>query len=562
MKKISKALALILAVCCLCCVPVYASAEGETIDYSKTASLSLYKYDLTKAEADNVWDTSAYVSTGSYDQTVNDALKGYAVEGVEFSYLKLGDIVSYASADSGVITLYGIADTEILTAIGLTKDNAYRQENNTYYFTSDVLNTALASVISDNAAKSSIETQVMAKGTAMELTDEYGHSQASGLALGLYLVAETKVPENVTSTVNPFLISLPMTTGDGNAWSYDVTVYPKNRTGMPTLDKGVKESGSGNDYAPSATASAGDKVDYRIVSTLPTVTSAASYLSKYSFVDELSQGISYNKNDIVISFYSDKAYNNMLSSWDESSGKFTVSYSGRKMNIDMTEAGLAEINHSYSDCTMAITYSCTLNSDVSLVCGAEGNPNTVTLTWSRTSTEYWDTLTAKAKVYSYGIDLTKKFSDGAGSFEKVKFILRNDSDNYYVTATQTGGIYYVTGQAASTEQATKFTPSADGKILIKGLENDQYTVTELATDSNYNLLKSGITVVITEDGSATVDGTGVEMSGGVVPFTVVNTKGFELPKTGSYGTWMFTVGGVPAMGAAGFAIFKLVRKKQ
>lgn len=33
----------------------------------------------------------------------------------------------------------------------------------------------------------------------------------------------------------------------------------------------------------------------------------------------------------------------------------------------------------------------------------------------------------------------------------------------------------------------------------------------------------------------------------VVPFTVVNTKGFELPKTGSYGTWMFTVGGVLAM---------------
>lgn len=53
--------------------------------------------------------------------------------------------------------------------------------------------------------------------------------------------------------------------------------------------------------------------------------------------------------------------------------------------------------------------------------------------------------------------------------------------------------------------------------------------------------------------SAAINGKAVEMKAdnssvhAVVPFTVVNTKGFELPKTGSYGTLMFTVGGVLAM---------------
>ena len=28
---------------------------------------------------------------------------------------------------------------------------------------------------------------------------------------------------------------------DGTAWNYDVTVYPKNQTGNPTLDKTVRE---------------------------------------------------------------------------------------------------------------------------------------------------------------------------------------------------------------------------------------------------------------------------------------------------------------------------------
>ena len=48
----------------------------------------------------------------------------------------------------------------------------------------------------------------------------------------------------------------------------------------------------------------------------------------------------------------------------------------------------------------------------------------------------------------------------------------------------------------------------------------------------------------------------------IVPLTVVNTKGFTLPKTGSYGTWMFTVGGILAMGAALIIIFRANRKKR
>ena len=48
-------------------------------------------------------------------------------------------------------------------------------------------------------------------GTAMPLTDEYGHTEANDLELGLYLLVETKVPEMVTSTTDPFLGSVPMT---------------------------------------------------------------------------------------------------------------------------------------------------------------------------------------------------------------------------------------------------------------------------------------------------------------------------------------------------------------
>ena len=56
----------------------------------------------------------------------------------------------------------------------------------------------------------------------------------------------------------------------------------------------------------------------------------------------------------------------------------------------------------------------------------------------------------------------------------------------------------------------------------------------------------------------TADGESVHA---LVPLTVVNTKGFDLPQTGSNGTWMFTVAGILLMAGAAAVIFLIVRRK-
>ena len=73
-------------------------------------------------------------------------------------------------------------------------------------------------------------------------------------------------------------------------------------------------------------ASIGDVVEYQIVSKLPTITSAASYLTTYTYVDTLSKGITYNKQDVTVSFYSDAGLSKEVASWTEADGKFTVTY--------------------------------------------------------------------------------------------------------------------------------------------------------------------------------------------------------------------------------------------
>ena len=581
MKNFKRIITLCLALMlCLSCVPAAFAAEvaDATIDESRKGSLTIYKYDLTNAEKDGVWDSS-YVSTGVMDQSGvvdvlggnragdtdnksdlgnGEASYGYAIKGVEFSYVKIANIVQFSEStvdgrtDNHVEVLYGIdkvKGADFLKALGLENGakrygNADQLDSTKYFYQSDVLIDALAAGLEANSTtvKNALEKYMAANGgVKMAPTDAYGKTQATDLDLGLYLVVETAVPEMVVSTTNPFLVSVPMTSVDGtNAtdggtrWIYDITLFPKNLTGIPSLEKTLREQiadtgkngGSTTDitdgYTHTGTASAGDVIDYQIISTLPSITSESTYLTCYTFVDTLSSGLSYNKNDVVLEFFTDEACTDLVTTWKEADGYFTVKYTdaadgAHVMTIEMTSRGLSEINSSkvvypgasmvnsgYSDCTLRITYQATMDSDNSVVYGDDGNPNDVVLTWKRSNSSYYDTLVDDAHVYTYGIDLTKLFSDGKGNFANVEFIIHNDTDNYFVKAelNEAEGIYYMIEHVEAEADATHFIPVESngnpGKIIIKGLEDDTYTITEVRTDNGYTLLKEDIEVVISQ----------------------------------------------------------------
>ena len=699
--------------------------DMSTIDEDKYGSIEIYKIDWTNAAKDGVWDDS-YISTGVYDQSVNDKLinnavrdgedkapidgnddgesilgnsqtsNGYAIKGVVFSYKKVADIVTFSEPINGVNTtkvLYRMsandATWDFLKAIGLSKANrftgtdAYTAEygsNNTYvYFESDTLVNALRNALNTNSTttKNALESY-MANANQMPETDENGYTYVNDLALGLYLIVETRVPEMVSSTTNPFLVSLPMTTVDGTntdengvtdggeSWLYDVTLYPKNETDIVSLEKTVRESmadtGENNGsvsivdgYKHTATASSGDTLEYQIISTLPSITSDVTAIKEFIFTDVLSAGLTYNK-DVAIEIFADINCTQKITTWTEGN-QFDVSFKHDKdaepntMTITITEAGRAEMNsgnwanlqsgdttqvrRGYSDCTMRITYTANLDSNNTATFGDEGNENIVTLRWKRTNSAYYDVLVDDCHVYSYGIDLTKTFSDVAGTkamFDEVEFVLWNESDGYWVQASfnEAEGVYYVTNHlveggveghndddthagldaeaVAAAAKATVFVPTADGSLVIMGLEDDEYILTEIHTANGYTLLKDDITVVITtaEDAicgiyltdllgeiqndprydaiiedelsfltldlsynmpqtylehrlltaSATVDGNAVNMlsdknsanvesDNAIVPFNVVNTHGYTLPQTGDLATLL-----LPLLGAA------------
>lgn len=633
--------------------------DNDIIDYSKKGSLTIHKYDITAATAAQAYNEGDRLANGEADATLEDTMKDYAMEGVQFTYLRVGNIETYSDTKNGktdVEVVYEIP-TALAKILKLDESAAYDMKGTgvakkcettgVLHYTSTQLSDALAKILTDDnlAAKSALEEYLYSYGTQdsttdqsvntdasttvqavnMPKTDATGSTHVENLPLGLYLVVETEVPEQATDTTNPWFVSLPFTNitsqdekdaGNvdvgGDYWLYDMTCYPKNQSGNPTLDKSVRNayngvtgsdtdknktvnkgkdydysetSGSGNlivfnddtnagnkedtdeakyvanrggytadgvtagqggagystdyEYRDTQTASAGDVLDYILVSKLPHITSKSTFLSEYTFRDILSGGISYN-DGVKIAFYDNAADANANNTakattiWDATSDKKVQTYvdiavtdkdtsheykdGSKQMTVKLTEAGLNAINgegvngnniagqggnavskNSYSDMYMVVYYTATVNSDSSLVLGDDGNPNDVVLTWSRTSDGYSNTLEDRNYVYAYSLDLTKSFSDKKGDLSKVKFKLYNTTDAYYVVAekSEKDGNWYVTGKTENKEDGTTFTPDENGKIVVYGLEADTYGMTEIATANGYTLLEDSVMTTIT-----------------------------------------------------------------
>ena len=619
------------------------AASTDVVDTSKTGSITIHKYDMTSAKQAGV-NTSQFTPTGKQDAAAEAALEKYAIKGVEFSYLRVGDVEQ--QSENGKIQMIYELPTTIQQILGLTSSDAAKTEGSKTYFTSQQINEKLAKALEDNTVtKDKLEDYMGKNGTAMDETNANGVTSKDKLPLGLYLIVETKAPENVTYTTNPWFVQLPSTDSKGDDWFYDVICYPKNETGNPTLDKRVRNNPDQDNvttantdrladftsarneykYQSTVTASKAERLDYQFISKLPHITSSTTYLSTYTFNDTMANGMTYGK-DAVIAIYETKDaadrtnVNNVeksgaLAVWKSSDTdpKFAVTYgkSGDDptMKIEMTKAGLNELNKKYSDKYIVVYYTAKVNTNDSVVLGDKGNPNDVSLTWKRTSTNYYDILKDKCIVYSYGYDLTKKFSDDKGDATKVRFVVKNKTDNYYLVATGSNGVYQVTGKSATEADATQFSPSSAGKLVINGIEADEYAFTETHSDAGYSLLKKDITVKVTEtkanitptianitgiqskadtdstanDGvangtalnnnvtvqtiaaSATVDDTKATMTkqgesdNAYINMELTNQKQFLLPLTGGTGSYLLIIVGVVV---AGCGVMVLRRNKK
>lgn len=168
------------------------TTTSSTIDTAKSGSITIHKYEYNGKEE--------IKGTGSETNQVPKEAK--ALEGVGFTIYKVADV-------NDLEKYYSTNPTELPSVEDYTEDGKIKTEY------------ANGQVGKENT------------------TGKDGIAKFEHLDLGFYVVVETKTPDKVTTAINPFLVSVPMTTTDGDNWLYDVHVYPKNKTtyGSVTLEK-------------------------------------------------------------------------------------------------------------------------------------------------------------------------------------------------------------------------------------------------------------------------------------------------------------------------------------
>lgn len=209
----------------VCALPA-AAAEGDasttttktstsTIDTGKKGSITIHKYVMV--------DTTQATTSNNGEEVGTDKIPtgATAASGAKFTLYKVmtkDDLIAYYNNG---------AETTPKAENYLSRDGKVD--------TTKVKNF-------DDAKKKDEKCVV-----EMPATDTNGVSTISDLELGLYLAVETTTPAAVTSAIQPFLISVPMTKVDtakddsksADSWLYDIHVYPKNSTavGEITLKK-------------------------------------------------------------------------------------------------------------------------------------------------------------------------------------------------------------------------------------------------------------------------------------------------------------------------------------
>ena len=209
----------------VCALPAAADDEGNgatatttytsTIDTSKKGSITIHKYVMV--------DTAQATTPNNGEEVGTEK------------------IPTGATAASGAkFTLYKVmTKDELITYYNNGK--AKQPEAKDYLGDDGKVDTTRVKNF-DDASKNGEKCVV-----EMPATNTGGVSTISDLELGLYLAVETTTPAAVTSAIQPFLISVPMTkvvTGTDSKktateWLYDIHVYPKNSTatGSVTLVK-------------------------------------------------------------------------------------------------------------------------------------------------------------------------------------------------------------------------------------------------------------------------------------------------------------------------------------
>lgn len=332
-----------------------------------------------------------------------------------------------------------------------------------------------------------------------------------------------------------------------------------------------------NVWFDELTAETGDVLDYKLTAQVPTLTDYDN-LTEFTMSDTLEKqefdpaSVEIVIGNATITRGTDSDSNQFYIEQTLLATLTPVSYADEKSSFTLTfEPSALE---AYEGATVTVTYSAELTTDAVKI-----NVNDAKLEWNNNGSE--SVLTDSTKVYTYGIELTKTFSDATVSVNeiaKVTFRLYrvNGQDEELLHFTNSAGNYILVSDSDGTGNVTDLKlNTSNRKLTVVGLDDDEtYILKETNTADGYNLIAEDVTInleaqdepnamLLDEEATSVKLGTidlktsfvnntnTADTAIASVAFELYNQKGFTLPKTGGTGTWALTMGGILLIAAAG-----------
>ena len=405
-----------------------------------------------------------------------------------------------------------------------------------------------------------------------------GSVTISGLDEGYYAVDFKSVPDGLSLKQGVMIATTGNIPAEMNLKAEDLPFEKK------ISEKDVDQ------WFDELTAETGDVLDYQLTAKVPTLTDYDN-LTEFTMSDTLEKQ-EFDPASVQIAIDNTVATRGT----GTDSNKFyigqtllatltPVSYADEKSSFTLTfEPSALE---AYEGETVTVTYSARLTTDAVKV-----NVNNAELVWSNNGSD--SSLTDSTEVYTYGIELTKTFSDATVSADEIGEVTfqlyrvnqqTQAEEPLYFTGS--AGSYILVSDSDGTGSVTKDLKldTSSRKLTVVGLDDDEtYILKETDTADGYNLIDENVTIdleaqadpypmLLDEDTTSVKLGSSdlpvdfvnntepAETAIASVAFELYNQKGFTLPKTGDVGTWALTVCGILLI-ASGVVLVVVSRRKK
>lgn len=243
----------------LCAMPAMAADNGETpattppqdVWTQDTGSITIHKYEWNGKPGDHATGRKDEDQLPSENDGENTKTPNPLV-GAEFTIYQVKDAAWLSKYYSGAAATEQ-EEAEYKNAFDAAQ--YYKADNGTYTVSSTY--TAYATDKTNDSGTVTFNKVTVKNSDGSE-------AKNVSLPLGLYLVIETKTPDQVTTPCQPFLVSVPMTVKENDKtssyvpteWLYDVHVYPKNKTdygNITLIKKGQVGNGEANETLSGVT---------------------------------------------------------------------------------------------------------------------------------------------------------------------------------------------------------------------------------------------------------------------------------------------------------------------